>query len=177
MIIINKKGNIMTVKSKKEKNLDIIIGIFIVVFFGGLGCFSLFFLLMQELDNSHYKGEKRTEQNSVYVDILKKEYYIIENNNAKLDDKGILFNNFMKTYDGKSYVYNEKDLECSLLNEYNNVDYNIPQQENAYKEIVELDGKKWMIVYNKTAGGGRNGAYPIFYKNKKCMNFYEITNK
>lgn len=165
---------------KKQKNNttlgEKIIKILILILFTGLFGPFAFMLLKQSLDDSYYQGESKTEDYSVQVDIINPQHYQVEDNIAILsnNEKHKLFNNLIKTYDGKSYVYNEKELKCISINTYDNKHPEIPKQENAYKEVEKQRGKYSLIIYTKTAGGGRSGPYLIFYKEKQCSNIYLV---
>lgn len=156
-----------------------IIPIFMIILFSSFVGLMIFMVIKNYLDDSFYQGNPKTEEYSVKMDMINPQHYRIKDNIAILDNNGNykLFNNLIKTYDGKSYIYNEKELECISINTYDKELPEIPKQENAYKEIKKQKGKYSLIVYNKTAGGGYGGIgdpYLIFYKEKQCSNIYLV---
>jgi len=172
-------------KNTKKTSDKILLCITIFLFIALLG--PLFYIMMSNaMDNGYYTGKIRTEKNSVQVNIMKEQAYNYTDSDraavsmTKNKDYDILLNNIMTTYDGNMYAYNEKDLNCVDNITYTPNSYNedMPKEKNAYREIVEKDGKIVVQFYTKTAtagSGGRGGSGSIVYfKEKICSNIYPV---
>lgn len=169
--------------TKTSDKILLFIAIFLfIALFGPL----FYIMISKSMDDGYYTGKMRTEKNSVQVNIVKEQAYNYTNSDkvavymTKNKDYGILLSNIMTTYDGHIYAYNEKDLNCVDNITYTPGSYNeeMPKEKNAYKEILEKNGKSVVQVYAKTAtqgSGGKGGSGSlVYFKEKICSNIYPV---